>query len=322
VRLEQLEYLTAVTRHGSLRRAGEHLHVSQPALSESLTKLERELGVQLLERARSGARISRAGQDLLPHMTEVLEAVDRLREAAGDHGAGARDVRLGSVGAATSTVVVPAVEEVHRAHPGTRVELVTLRQTEIDDGLVRGSLDLGLVNVLDGDETPADCVEVSLLRGRPVVVLPAGHPLARTASEARLDAECLRAERFVAMRPGYVMHRVAGRLFGDRPPEVCHSTDGAEMGKALVAEGLGVTVLPDFSVEGDPLHRAGLVTTRPLAGDVPDVTLVLRRRRSSGAARPVQALYDALVAGAAAVTTVGTSAPDPRWSSHASPRRA
>src|SRR4051812_12359219 len=66
VRLEQLEYLAAVTRHGSLRRASEELHVSQPALSESLRNLERELGVTLLDRRRTGARINTQGRELLP----------------------------------------------------------------------------------------------------------------------------------------------------------------------------------------------------------------------------------------------------------------
>ena len=300
MRLEQLEYLAAVTRHGSLRRAGEHLHVSQPALSEAVTKLERELGVRLLDRARSGARISRAGRDLLPRMTEVLDAVDRLRLAAGDHEAGVRDVRLGSVNAATSTVVVPAVEAVQRDHPGARVELATLRQSEIDLGLSEGALDLGLVNVLDGDDAPTDLHDTVLLRGRPVVVLRPDHPFAAGDPGREVAVDDLRAERFVAMREGYVMHRYARRLFGATMPAACHSTDGAEMGKTLVAEGLGLTLLPDYSVEGDPLHRAGLITTRPVAGEDVGVTLVLRRRRETTAPRPVQALHDALVAGAAA----------------------
>jgi DNA-binding transcriptional LysR family regulator len=56
--MEQLEYLTAVTRLGSLRRAAEELHLSQPALSETVRNLERELGIDLLERKRSGATMS------------------------------------------------------------------------------------------------------------------------------------------------------------------------------------------------------------------------------------------------------------------------
>ncbi|MBO0840325.1 MAG: LysR family transcriptional regulator, partial [Sciscionella sp.] len=62
MRIEQLEYIHAVTRLGSFRRAAEQLHLSQPALSETVRNLERELGVDILDRKRSGARVSDAGR--------------------------------------------------------------------------------------------------------------------------------------------------------------------------------------------------------------------------------------------------------------------
>lgn len=275
VRIEQLEYLAAVTQHGSLRRASERLHISQPALSEAVSKLERELGVTLLDRRRSGARISRQGRDLLQNMVDVLEAVDRLRTAAGDQTASARLIRLGTVNAATSSLLVPAVRGLQDSHPGTTVEVMTMQQAEIDAGLHEGSLDLGLVNVLSGDDTPTDLVGTDLLHGRPVAVLPAGHAL---TAYAEVSVDQLRAERFVTMRAGYLMHRFAHRLFAGHMPAACHSTDGAELGKVMVAEGLGLTVLPDYSVVDDPLERAGLLTTRPIAGDRTVVSLVLRHR--------------------------------------------
>src|ERR1700691_3824474 len=80
VRVEQLEYIAAVARLGSFRRAAEAVHVSQPALSESVRALERELKVDLLERGRLGARVSDSGRDLLPHIQAVLDAVDGLRD--------------------------------------------------------------------------------------------------------------------------------------------------------------------------------------------------------------------------------------------------
>ncbi|MDO9456850.1 LysR family transcriptional regulator [Nocardioides sp.] len=295
MRIEQLEYIAAVTQHGSLRRASERLHISQPALSEAVSKLERELGVMLLDRRRSGARISREGRELLQHMVEVLEAVDRLKVAAGDRGAEARQVRVGTVNAATTTLLVPAVTQLQALHPETNLELLTMQQAEIEQGLLEGSLDLGLVNVLGGDDPPVDLVGTDLLHGRPVVVLPADHPL---TAQQLITAEDLRAERFIAMRAGYLMHRFAHRIFGAQMPTTCHSTDGAEMGKTLVAEGLGLTLLPDYSVIGDPLERAGLITTRPIAGDQTVVTLVLRQRASAGPPAPLQvrALRTALLA--------------------------
>ena len=278
MRIEQLEYVAAVSRHGSLRRASAELHVSQPALSEAISKLERELGVRLLDRHRSGARISLVGRDLLQPIVDVLESVARLRSAAGDQLATRRMLRIGTVNAATATVVLPAVRAFQAQHPGSTVEIRNLQQDDIHTGLADGNLDVGLVNLLDGDDIPPELEFTALRVGRPVAVIAAGHPL---AASREVTVDQLRAECFVAMRSGYLMYRFAHRLFGpDLPPE-WHSTDGAEMGKMMVAEGIGVAVLPDYSVYGDPLERAGLIVARPIADDDTTVTMVAVRRRKA-----------------------------------------
>lgn len=292
MRLEQLEYLSAVVQHGSLRRASEHLHISQPALSEGVGKLERELGLTLLDRHRSGARINRAGRELLSHMTDVLEAVDRLRAAAGDQNGVTRTVRVGTVNTGTSSVVAPAVLAFQHGRRSTAVEVVDLTHRGVVDGLLEGTLDLGLVNLLTGDELPPELEPTLLVPGHPVVVMPVDHPLAERDA---VDVGELRAERFVAMRPGYVMHRFAQRLFGDRPPAVTYRTDGSAMGKLLVADGMGLTVLPDYSVADDPLTRCGVLAFRPLAHDRTAISLVLLRRRSDRVPESVAELRTALV---------------------------
>jgi DNA-binding transcriptional LysR family regulator len=270
MRIEQLQYVAAVTKHGSLRRAGEHLHVSQPALSEGIRKLERELGVTLLDRHRSGARISLAGRELLGPIVEVLEAVDRLKEATGHHLANRRLLRIGTVNAGTVSLVLPAMRAFQAQYPGSTVEIRNLQQDEIHAGLIAGTLDLGLVNLLDGDDVPPELEPITLLTGQPVAVIPAAHPL---AAAAEVTADDLRGEQFVAMRAGYVMHRFAHRLFGPDMPAEWHTTDGAEMGKMMVAEGIGIALLPDYSVHGDPLERTGLIVTRPIATDPTTVTM-------------------------------------------------
>ena len=239
VRIEQLEYLAAVTQHGSLRRASESLHLSQPALSEALGKLERELGVPLLDRRRSGARISRQGQDLLPYMTEVLDAVDRLRQAAGDQTLVSRTLRIGTVNAANSSLLVPAVQDFRR-RPRRHRRRGAQHPAERDlPGAGRG-----VARPRPGQRAarattcPRACRPRELVRGRPVVCLRTDHPL------ARLDAvtiDELRDEPFITMRAGYLMHRFAHRLFAGSAPATSFATDGAEMGKLMVAEGLGVT---------------------------------------------------------------------------------
>ncbi|MEU8663377.1 hypothetical protein AB0C31_42805, partial [Actinoplanes philippinensis] len=67
---------------------------------------------------------------------------------------------------------------------------------------------------------------------------------------------------FVAMRPGDLMHRLAQRLFGGTPPPETFPTEGTEMGDTLVVTGTCPAILPDYSIAGDPLETAGVITAR------------------------------------------------------------
>ena len=309
MRVEQLEYLVGVTLHGSLRRASEAHHLSQPALSESLSRLEQELGVRLLDRRRSGTRISAQGLELLPYVEGVLDAVDRLRGAAGDRRDEGRVVRVGTVSAATSTLLTPSLRELATRNANSRVEVVNTRQNVIDEGLLGGGIDLGLVNVFDGDDPPAGLVDLELLGGPVVVVLPGDHEL---AVKDMVSVQEIRAEPFVAMREGYLMHRLATRMFGSEWPRTYASTDGAEAGKAMVADGAGLTVLPQYSVDGDALQRSGAIVHRPIASLDLTASLVLRVRRGERVSPQLAVLRDLLTRRAADLRQSGLSRARPR----------
>ena len=288
MRIEQLEYVAAVARLGSFRRAAEEIHVSQPALSESVRALERELGVDILERGRQGARISESGRDLLPHVLTVLDSVDRLRGAANEQHHSRRVVRVGTVNAATVPLLTPVIRQFREAHGATRVEVFGGAHADIQRTLLEGSSDLGLVNYLHGDDLPPELESTVLVSGHPVVCMRPDSPLATRAAVRVSD---LREAPLIVMRPGYVMYRYLHRILQDDVPAFSYSTDGAEMGKLMVAEGLGVTVLPDFSVIGDPLETSGIITWRPIAGDATPVRLVIQRLRSGSAPRAARDLH-------------------------------
>jgi DNA-binding transcriptional LysR family regulator len=118
----------------------------------------------------------------------------------------------------------------------------------------------------------------------------------------------------IVMRAGYLMHRLLHRLLGGRTPSVSYSTDGGEMGKLMVAEGLGATVLPDFSLVDDPLERGGQITWRPLRDDDTEVWLVIRRTRSASHPLATRNLHSMFVERARAL--------EPGRTSHAGTDRA
>ena len=291
MRIEQLEYLSAVARLSSFRNASEELHVSQPALSETVRKLEAELGVSLLDRGRSGASISTEGREILPHVHDVIESVDRLRRAAGDQQRGSRVVRLGTTAAATAPLLTPTMQRFAERHPATEIEIVSARQRGIHEDLRDGNLDLGLVNCLAGDDLPPDLESTELLRGRPVLCLHPDSPLADLPG--RIAPEELIAEPLIAMRSGYAMNRYAHRLLDGLPARFSYAADGAEIGKLMVADGLGATILPDFSVRGDPLERGGAIALREIDDETEAVMVIQRRlrRSSAGAAHDLHELF-------------------------------
>jgi len=306
MRTEQLEYVAAIARLGSFRNAAEQLHISQPALSATVRNLERELGVDLLDRHRSGARVSEEGRELLPHVINVLDAVDVLRRAADDQHHTSRMVRVGTVNAGTVQLLTPTIRAFRDAHSATQVEVVGAQEAQIHRALREGSFDLGLVTCLADDDMPPELETTRLLSGRAVVCVRPDSPLAQRKT---IGVNELVTVPLIVMRAGYLMHRLVHRLLGGQAPAVSCSTDGAEMGKLMVAEGLGATILPDFSVIDDPLERGGQITWRPLRDDDTEVRLVIRRPRSGSHPRAARNLHEMFVERAHAL---GLARPHPQ----------
>src|SRR6201996_9433158 len=131
MRTQQLEYAPAVARFGSFRRAAENLHISQPALSENVRRLERELGVEILDRRHSGATVGEHGRELLPHMLAVIEAADTLKRAADEGPHLTPTVRRGPATGAAVPLRAPTIHAFRDSHPTTLVEILTAPQTGI-----------------------------------------------------------------------------------------------------------------------------------------------------------------------------------------------
>src|SRR5260370_19870879 len=89
VEIRQLTYFVTVAEQLSFGRAAERLHIVQPAVSQQIRRLERELGVPLFDRSSRHVRLTAAGGRLLPDALAVLAAADRVRQVAADVAAGA-----------------------------------------------------------------------------------------------------------------------------------------------------------------------------------------------------------------------------------------
>lgn len=158
--LRQLEYLSALAEERHFGRAAAACHITQPALSVAIRKLEAELGVELVQRGRNYDDLTPQGRELLGWARQALASVDGLVSAAARlSGELSGRLRLGVIPTA-----LPAVAEITAPlldrHPEVDLEVRSLSSTEIGAQLESFRIDAG-VTYLDNEP-------LGRLQGRPL----------------------------------------------------------------------------------------------------------------------------------------------------------
>lgn len=144
--LDELEHFVAVVEAGSFTAAARRVHLSQPALSASVARLEQALGARLLTRGRGGASLTAAGEALLPHAQAARAAVEDGRQAVAEvEGLRAGLVRVGAGATFATYVLPPLLRRFRDLHPGLKLTLREAGNEELIEDLRRGALDLAVV---------------------------------------------------------------------------------------------------------------------------------------------------------------------------------
>jgi DNA-binding transcriptional LysR family regulator len=141
--LEPLRHFTLVAQHGTFTSAARHAHLTQPALTASIQRLEAQMGARLFDRGPGGAVLTAAGTALLPRARAALAAVEEGRRAVAEvMGLTVGSVRLGA-GATVCTYYLPRTLAKFRAqHAGVQILLREANPDDLLDALEAGDLDL------------------------------------------------------------------------------------------------------------------------------------------------------------------------------------
>jgi len=243
--LRQLEHFVAVAEELSFTRAAQRVHVVQSALSSSVAKLERELGVELFDRTRQQISLTAAGDRFRTYALGVLRearnAVDVVSEFRGELSG---TVDFGSLISFGPMDVARALGDFHRAHPHVRLRL-RLSQSGASaylSALIEGSLDLALISV--PNRFPPQ-LEMRLLFEEPMVfVCRPDHPVAR---RRRVSLDVLGTEDLVGFPPEFGLRRLtddAFRAAGVQARTQYEVPAGFAAVADLVANGLGTALMP------------------------------------------------------------------------------
>ena len=282
--LRDLQYLVAVDEHRHFGRAAEASFVSQPTLSMQLKKLEKELGVALVERNPGHVVLTEAGRQVADRARVILGEVDTIRGIARQ----AADPESGSLRVGLFPTLAPyflphVVPNVHRRFPHIELLLVEEKTEVVHRRLREGRLDVGLMALPVEDDHL--CSEV-LFDEDFVLAVPADHPLA--AADGPVDPSVLASEHVLLLEEGHCLRQQAldvCRLAGASERTGFRATS-LETLRQMVAAGVGVTLLPRLAVQ-PPVPPSSDVRLLPFAEPVP-------RRRIAMFWRPTSVYRDLL----------------------------
>lgn len=234
-----------IAAEGSFSRAGQKLHRTQPAISLALRRLERDLGVLLVDRSGRSVRLTDAGREVAEYARRFKSLEREMRVALSD----LQNRRRGklTVGANESTALylLGHVEAYRRLHPGIRVELRRSLSSQLPQAVLDGELELGAISYDPGD--PRLSVQ-QIYDDRLAFVVSPSH---RLAGRRRISIRELGQETFIAHNVGspyrarvietFRRHQVALNMRIEMPT--------IETIRRLVQRGLGVSFLPQMCVE-------------------------------------------------------------------------
>ena len=248
--VRRLRVLREVATQGSFSAAAEALNFTQSAVSQHIAALERESGAKLVERGSRGVRLTDAGSALVAHTDVILARIqcaeDELAAIAGLRGG---RLRLACFQSAGSTLVPRAVAEFHGRHPDVELGMVEAEPDDAGARLKSGEIDLALIydfepiaGMLDTDLELTPLVDDSY-----DVILPKGHPL---AERRKLKLADLADEPWIASTDACGCRQITEAACRDAgfEPRVAFEADETLAAQALVAAGVGVTLLPRLAL--------------------------------------------------------------------------
>jgi DNA-binding transcriptional LysR family regulator len=275
-----------VARQGSFSRAGEALALTQPAVSQQVAALEKQLGVRLLDRGPGGPTPTEAGALLLAHADAVADRLSQAGAQVAELAATEREtLRVGSFPSALATLIPEAVVRLRERMPAVQVEAGEASGEELGAMVASGELHAA-VCFQDAEQPPRrpeGTERRELGREAMLAVMAEDHPL---ASRERVRVADLADETWTAPSREALLYRTC--VAAGFEPRISFVTRDVLAARGLVASGLAVTLMPALLASGLP----GIAMV-PLEGVQPFRSLYALTP-AAGARPAAQAFLDAL----------------------------
>lgn len=282
----QLEYFVSLAQAQTFSSAAEQVHVSQPALSQGIKKLEEELDVQLVERMGKQIKLTGEGEKFLPEARSVLDAVRSAESAVDNEGDGLDGtLRLGVI-PTIAPYFLPAL--INRLEPNENDLEIHVEEQQTDPLL--NQLKIGKVDhLLLSPPIPEEGLTTRFVGGEPFYL--AVHEDETIAERDEISVDRISDEPILLLEEGHCL-RDQTLSFCQRnkfSPNVVFQGSSLQSILNLIASGFGYTFVPEMVLEGRPVPEVSYV---PITDPTPSREIILVRRDSTELTEFERHIYD------------------------------
>ncbi|WP_237386537.1 transcriptional regulator CynR [Xenorhabdus sp. Sc-CR9] len=271
--LRHIWYFLAVAEQQSFTRAADVLHISQPALSQQIKILEKNLGIQLFDRTGRNTRLTDTGEVYVQYVRRAFQCLEEGKRAIHD----VEDLSRGTLRIAvtptfTNYFIGPLFADFYSRYPDITLQLQEISQEKIERMLLNDDIDIGIA--FEESYSP-DITTIKLMTETLAVVVADQHSLAHQAS---ITFNELHHEKLILLSPEFATRVQIDHLFCQRDikPKVQMEMSSISAILEVIRRTSLVTLLPvDI-----PRRDNGLVTI-PLVADEPRRTAVLMQRHGA-----------------------------------------
>ncbi len=260
MRIEQLYYLVEIARYNSFSSAAEKLHISQPSLSQAINKLEKELGVKLFKRTRTGSILTENGKEIVKKAQEVLLKFEELEQLANKKSSTYSGTLSIGVIPSIYMALLPTVLEIYKnKFPYVNLEIKEGGTHEIKQEIKDGKLDIGLIAIFDkNDKYNENLYYEKLLVGKIMACVGKNHPLA--SQKTILPSQIIEYPIIAFNSDKYILLDIVSRVtkkYGEF--KTLFKTENSESAKKVIAQGVAIGFYSDLSLRNDPYVQLGQI---------------------------------------------------------------
>lgn len=242
--IQQLQYFQTLAKLQHMTKAAEQLMISQPALSKSISNLEKDLGVPLFNREGRSIYLNRFGEHFLKSVNIILGEYEKVKSEFEDitrpgHGT----VSLGFIHTLGMEVVPELLAKVKERYPNMQVTLTQSTSSSLLRKLEDGAIDLCLTQKIESKQIEVETTE--LFEEELFVIVPVTHPLAK---KDEIHLKEIKDEQFISIKTGNSFRQVVDGFFEQIGVEKKSTFAGEEMHTiaGFVGAGLGVSLIPNI----------------------------------------------------------------------------